>query len=725
MSKQLLISAFFIFFISSINNSFSKVRDKEKLTTNSNITQYNSPSKSKKISNLTSLENNLKSSKFDSNKSIDGSELHSKTKNIKSLRKYNEAEIFTFDEKLKPFYHGVASGDPLSDRVIIWTRITKDFDDNFEVAWDIATDKFMKNIIKSGKIITNQEKDYTVKIDANELNSSSTYYYQFTDMLTGEKSIIGRTRTAPNENDNNKIEKLRFAMISCVNYQWGYFNALERIAERQDLDAVIHLGDYFYEYADDYYKHPNLKNRNHIPSKETIELSDYRVRFSQYRLDPMLRKLHQQHPMIATWDDHESTNDSWSGGAQNHNENEGSWENRVIASTTAYDEWMPIRSNQNKKNIYRKFNYGNLVDIFMLETRLSGREEPMAPKGGSNNEVDTLKWQDPNRTMLGFEQLNWLLNGLKESKAKWKLIGSSIMMVPIPPSLITNMDAWDGYPAEREKICGFISANNIKNVGVLSGDFHMSFASNVLSVLPENLAKYNPQTADGTATFEFTTPSVSSANLNEQETLTLPGIGVIKPLEMELPERSQVAQLLEMQVVSNVPWIKYMNSDQHGYVLLDIKNDKIQGDWYLMENILEVNKNEFVNKSAFVNENTNLINFSNEPAPNKLNSPDLAPWDLETSIKVNNENDDLLVFGNYPNPIIDFTLFSLAINKPGNVKIQLFDMTGKVVNTIIDEFKAVGVYGIPFDASNLKIGNYFYTVIHNDKVVTKKLYKIK
>lgn len=723
----------------NIQNSNSQSTNLDKSQSQKALTNSNPKFNSNSDKNLTLLKSEKQNNKNLSEKNVEdklnslknknvqfnAEELHGHSTPKKNKRESSYTKFLTFDEKLKPFYHGVASGDPLTDRVIIWTRVTTDVDSDIEVDWIMATDKELKNVVKSGKVITNQSKDYTVKIDVSGLNSYTTYYYQFNAF--GNKSIIGRTKTAPKKEDN--VNKLRLAMISCVNYQWGYFNALERIAERNDLDAVVHLGDYFYEYSDDYYKHPNLNNRKHLPASETVELAEYRVRFSQYRLDPMLRKMHQQHPMIATWDDHETTNDSWMGGAENHNpETEGDWNVRVQNSINAYDEWMPIRNVENKKNIYRSFKYGDLAEIIMLETRLSGRQEQLAPKGQSNGEVDTLLWQSPERTMLGQEQFSWLENTLKNSTAKWKLIGSSIMMVPIPPALITNMDAWDGYPAERERICKLIADNNIKNVGILSGDFHMSFASNILSMLPENLAKYNPLTADGTSAFEFTTPSVSSANLNEQETLTLPGLGTIKPLEMELPERSQVALLLENQVVSNVPWIGYMNSDQHGYVLLDITQERTQAEWYLMEDVLNINNKENFAKAFYVNNSSNKLTENKIQTEKNINAADLAPWDTELSIDaINSKNntEDLIVFGNYPNPVIDFTLFSYAIKKAGKVRINLYDMEGNLLDIIYDDYQEAGVHGIPYQTYNLTGGTYFYSILYNNNIISKKIVKVK
>ena len=239
-----------------------------------------------------------------------------------------------FDPDYKPFYHGVASGDPLADRVIIWTRVTPETSPMapVDVHWQVATDSGMTHVVQSGVFTTDAERDYTVKVDVTDLAPYTTYYYHFSAL--NATSITGRTRTAPTADE---ADRLRFAVVSCSNYQAGYFSAYRKIAERADLDAVIHLGDYIYEYSasgEDFYGNEDLRqNRSHLPDKEIVTLDDYRTRYSQYRLDPDLRAVHQQHPFIAVWDDHESTNDSYEDGAQNHqSETEGPWEERKSES---------------------------------------------------------------------------------------------------------------------------------------------------------------------------------------------------------------------------------------------------------------------------------------------------------------------------------------------------------------------------------------------------------
>lgn len=287
----------------------------------------------------------------------------SKNKVIQGLQSH-------FDQSLAPFYHGVASGDPLSDRVILWTRITPDNPGSVQVVWQIATDPQMKNIVNTGTITTNEAKDYTVKVDAAGLQPATTYYYHFSAL--GKNSLVGRTRTTP----SSGVSNLRFAVVSCSNYQNGYFNAYGRIAERNDIDAVIHLGDYIYEYATGEFGYSNEVGRGHQPGHETITLEDYRIRYSYYRLDPKLRRLHQQMPFVTVWDDHEFANDAYKDGADNHQSNEGSWNKRKNNAFKAYFEWMPVRTNTLATNrIYRKISYGNLVDLIMLDTRIEGREK--------------------------------------------------------------------------------------------------------------------------------------------------------------------------------------------------------------------------------------------------------------------------------------------------------------------------------------------------------------
>lgn len=464
------------------------------------------------------------------------------------------------DERLAPFYHGVASGDPLADRVIIWTRVTPSSNEDVTVNYQMATDVEMRNVVKSGSFITNSERDFTVKIDVDGLSPATHYYYQFEAL--GKKSVIGRTKTAP----ANDSEYLRFGVVSCANYQNGYFNAFRKLAERKDLDAVIHLGDYLYEYGS------SNEDRPHVPENEIISLADYRARHSHYKLDPDLRYAHAQNPWIMVWDDHETTNNSYKDGAENHTEGtEGNWEERKQLALQAYYEWQPIRlpDNSNFTRIWRSFSYGNLADIVMLDTRIYGREEQLsdaAIAAGSDINSDE-------RQMLGTDQLDFLKFETEMSDAKWKILGQQVMMtqlnvlglptaeeIPVLGDILTelvkeggiaiNADAWDGYPKERERVLKHLADNEIDNSIVLTGDIHTSWAADLHWDI-SNPLKYNPITG-GSVAVEFVTPSITSSNAD-----------AIDP-------SAQSAPLVHTVIRAVNPHIKYVDMYAHGYMILDL-----------------------------------------------------------------------------------------------------------------------------------------------------------
>ncbi|MCS7073045.1 MAG: alkaline phosphatase D family protein, partial [Bacteroidia bacterium] len=388
---------------------------------------------------------------------------------------------------LKPFYHGVASGDPLTDRVILWTRVTPDTAGNpIQVNWRIATDTTFTTIINSGTVTTTPDRDYTVKVEATGLQPNTWYYYEFSAL--GRKSLIGRTKTLPTGNLSN----LRMAVTSCSDYQAGYFHAYRNIVQRNDADIVLHLGDYIYEYTRDVNNtiRPGLE-----PPTEIKTLEDYRARYSWYRLDNDLRTLHQQFPIITVWDDHESANDSYKDGAENHTEGaEGLWVDRKAAAIRAYNEWQPLRTNvTDSAAIYRKFQFGNLVDLMMVDTRLYGRSK-------QESVTNTAALADTNRTILGTQQMNWFRNQLGSSTAIWKIMGNQVMFAPLRIfGFAVNADQWDGYVADRNRITSFIEANNINNFVVLTGDIHSSWANDI----PKS--NYNGQTGT-TFGVEFVTP---------------------------------------------------------------------------------------------------------------------------------------------------------------------------------------------------------------------------
>jgi alkaline phosphatase D len=328
------------------------------------------------------------------------------------------------DPSLAPFLHGVASGDPLADGVMIWTRADPGTDRQriVPVSWRVATDPAMENVIATGDAEARPERDWTVKVDVGGLQPGRTYYYGF--RADGVASLTGRTKTAPAAG----VEHLRFGVVSCSNLPDGFFNAYARLAERDDLDAVVHLGDYVYESGNQ-----SEVGRPAHPPREIVSLEDYRARYSQYRLDSDLRRIHQQHPFINTWDDHETTNDSWYGGAANHSPDEGDWFARKRAAAQAFDEWIPIRLPdqsgrvpEDGTRVYRTVPYGDLVDLIMIDTRLEGRDEPVSQSPSFEPEND-----DPARSILGDEQEAWLAGELTASQqrgAAWRVLGNGVML---------------------------------------------------------------------------------------------------------------------------------------------------------------------------------------------------------------------------------------------------------------------------------------------------------
>jgi alkaline phosphatase D len=591
------------------------------------------------------------------------------------------------EPKLRPFYHGVASGDPLQDKVIIWTRITKDDDADIEVQWRISKSPNMANPIKSGNFTTNKDLDFTVKVDVTGLEPGTTYYYDFRAL--GRYSLIGRTRTLTNDN-----QRLRFAVVSCANLEWGYFNAFGRIAERADLDAVIHLGDYFYEYASGNYADTTL-NRKHQPAYEIVSYIDYSTRIAEYRLDPDLRKAHQQHPFIMIWDDHETANDSYPNGAENHdNATEGDWNTRKLNALKAYYNWMPVRIIDNKNaNYYRNVKFGNLLDLMMLELRLTGRDQQIAPKGATDASVDTALWFNPNRTLLGKTQFDWLANNLKSSSAKWKLLGSSVMMMPWLG--FTNYDSWEGYPAEREAIYKIIKDNNIQNVGVLSGDIHTSFCANLVSF--PSPGNYEPNTGVGAYGFEFTTPSVTSANLNEL---------------LRQEPNSPLIQAFEANFKTANKHFKYLELSSHGYLTLSIDENKIQSDWFYTE----INKPDMPEKFAtsyYLNINSNKIENSTTPAAAKSNPPQLAPNEPVLSIEDHEEiikNRGLYVLGIYPNPANDFAVLNYVLTKPMGINISIFNSNGKFIKEVLSDNQISQNHRVNINLGELSIGTYIVRI---------------
>ncbi|MET9024477.1 alkaline phosphatase D family protein [Nocardia sp. NPDC004168] len=480
------------------------------------------------------------------------------------------------------FRHGVASGDPLADGVIVWTRVTVSDDatpgsglgDPATVRWEIAADERFASVAASGAVTTSADSDHTVKVDVSGLAPGVEYFYRFTAL--GQTSPVGRTKTAPATADTP--DRLRFGVVSCSNWEAGYFGAYRHLTARTDLDAIVHLGDYIYEYGRGKYGGRNGAVRPHDPANETVSLTDYRIRHAQYKTDPDLLGLHATLPFICTWDDHESADNSWSGGANNHDPaTEGSWADRRAASAQAYLEWMPVRASGSGADvrIYRRLRFGTLAELTMLDLR-SYRDQEAKP-GANWREAD-----DPARTITGKAQMEWLTAGLASAPVRWKLVGNSVMIAPLvfPPlepattAAITstmgvpqsgpslNGDQWDGYTADRTRLFRAIIDQQISDVLFLTGDIHSSWAAD----LPVDVASYP---GGVTAGAEFVVPSVTSTSIGDMvHTNSAPIAEAIKTVNRHL---------------------RYVELDSHGYGVLEITPDHAQMDWYYLLDVADPN----------------------------------------------------------------------------------------------------------------------------------------
>ncbi len=533
---------------------------------------------------------------------------------------HGKTSVNAFDPSLKPFYHGVASGDPSPTSLVVWTRVTPDsgFTGSLSGNWYIAADTGITNIVAQGSYTTDRTKDYTVKENISGLQSGTTYYYRFDH--AGRNSIVGRGKTLPSNTSH-----LCFAVVSCNNYEAGYFNGFARIGDRNDLDAVLHLGDYIYEYESGQCGDTSL-NRSH-DSTETIDLQEYRNRYSLYRLDSDLRRAHHQHTFINIWDDHESANDAYKDGAQNHDPaTEGPWATRKSNAYQAFHEWIPI-ADRSTPVIYRTFNFGNLAELVMLDTRLEGREQQI-------DDVNNPALYDPARTILGNTQRDWFLNTLSNSSASWKIIGNQVMFAhfqvgfaaqaPQTPQEVESifLDIWDGYPAERQRTITHLDTASIDNVVFVTGDFHSSFAFDIADTVVDEthfyapVPNYNAATGAGSKAVEFTTPSITSANFDENVGATISSV-----IEAQIN-----APLLGIGNNPN-PHMKYVDLDRHGYIILDVRPDSVTANGYYVDKINAVSTNESFGQAWGVEDGANHLKRSVEsPEKAQKDIPAPSPW---------------------------------------------------------------------------------------------------
>ena len=480
------------------------------------------------------------------------------------------------------FRHGIASGDPLPDAVVLWTRVTPTADalpgsgagPRVTVGWQVAADPDFRRVVAQGSTLTGPERDHTVKVDARGLAAATDYHFRFT--LGRLTSPVGRTRTAPAP--TSSPERLRLAVVSCSNWEAGYFSAYRHLAARGDLDAVLHLGDYIYEYGTGQYAHGKSNGviRPHEPTHEMVSLADYRQRHAQYKTDPDLQALHASVPWITTWDDHETANDAWSGGAENHQPDEGDWATRKAVARTAYDEWMPVRLSGTAAlgdgvQVYRHLQFGHLADLTMLDLR-SYRSQQVAT-------TDPGAAGDPARTITGDAQMQFLKDRLADNDALWKLVGNPVMVSPVlfppldryvagpvadmtgilpPDGVAYNVDQWDGYTADRRELVDFLADRGVANTVFLTGDIHSAWACE----LPVDPGTYPLSRTVGV---ELVATSVTSNNLDD--------------LTGSPPRTTSLA--VEDAIRADNRHVKYLDFDSHGYSVLTITPQETQMDWYV------------------------------------------------------------------------------------------------------------------------------------------------
>jgi len=470
-----------------------------------------------------------------------------------------------------PFHHGVASGDPLADRVVLWTRVSPppDAPESIPVRWSVARDPAMSFEVAHGRSVAGPRRDHTVKVDATGLAPGRSYFYRFS--VLDHDSPVGRTRTLPSGSPSS----VRLALCSGSNMAFGYFNAYALLARRTDLDAVLHLGDYLYEYANGTDGDGAPFGRIPQPDREIVTLADYRTRHAQYKSDPDLQEVHRQHPFIAIWDDHEIAKGAWLSGAR------------------AYLEWMPIREvvmGQSART-YRRFRFGSLLDLMMLETRLSrGRQ-----LSGSAS------------SMLGGRQEEWLLDLLSRSKTAgvaWRVVGQQTLFGQLlgENGAVLSADGWDGYPAARGRILDHLERNGIDDTVVVGGDLNSSWALD-LSRDPFSREVYDSASGRGSLAVEFLTPGVTAAALQD----------------------SGEAARAAARTLERNPHVKWVDLFHRGYALLDVDRERVQCEWYHLDTVTERKSGEHFAGAFLTQRGRNHLEPARGRSRPRQEPPPLAP----------------------------------------------------------------------------------------------------
>ena len=524
------------------------------------------------------------------------------------------------------FNYGVASGDPLADRVILWTHAkVKDSNEDVHLTWQISTVSNFSSLVVSGSLTSTATTGFTAKVDATGLTAGKTYYYRFLDRYSAP-SPVGTTRTLPMSN----VTSVQFAVFSCALLSEGHFNAYDSAA-KSAAQYAIHLGDYIYEYGSDPAKFGNSATpagRVPVPANDIVSLDDYRARYAQYRADANLQAAHAAMPWITVWDDHEFANNAWVDGAENHNPTtQGSWITRKAMAARVYHEWMPIRTPDvaNLLKIYRRFDFGNIFTLHMLDTRIEGRDKQYDgygdADGGLNRYATALATStDANHRMMSLTQQNWLTSGMSTSTATWQVLGNQDIMArmwfpanvlqasgpavanPTPANLATvqtavssyltakatratagagaltpvqtallntttnpllpyNLDAWDGYPLQREAILQSVKAQG-KTLVTLSGDSHNAWFANVTTLTGERVG------------WEFAGSSISSPGF---EAVGLGGLASSLDGTVVAPRNGTGLGLVDD--------LHYADTTRRGYLLMTATNTEMKGEYVFVNTV--------------------------------------------------------------------------------------------------------------------------------------------
>jgi alkaline phosphatase D len=481
------------------------------------------------------------------------------------------------------FTHSVASGEPGPDSMLLWTRYVPASDDTMvRLEAEVALDPDFAKVISGGSVRAGAYRDWTAKITVDGLKPGTVYWYRFV-APDGSKSPVGRTKTLP----VGDTARFGLGVFSCSNLPYGWFNAYGHAAGRSDLDLWMHVGDYIYEYGADRIHNGDLTpGRALEPGNEILTIADYRARYACYRADPDLQRLHQTAPMVTFWDDHESANDSWEGGAQNHQPtSEGDWNVRRAAAMQVYREWMPVSDEP-----WKAYPLGTLATLYRTESRLLARTK-QADIGAAFKAADpdaALKafrdgaWQDPSATMLGSAQESWLAHELKTNarSTAWQLVGMGTILgrTVMPQDAVSWlrpdasagrikgyenniraaklglpmwMDRWDGYPAARSRLLKSAQQADADLV-MLSGDSHNAWA-------------YGLSEGGRPAGVEFAGHSVTSGGCE--------GDFVADP--------KRVAQ----GFMAANPELKWADTSQRGYMMIEVTPQRVTGEWLFLRTI--------------------------------------------------------------------------------------------------------------------------------------------